>query len=106
MDLEQKKSGVEINPPPDGGLWQRPNIRLTLYLLLFLLFWLWWQSGMRVVREEVPYSQFLTYLEQDQIARVLVQDDLIEATLKLQDESTGKPRIIGEARGRVRGTAG
>ena len=94
MDLEQKKSGVEINPPPDGSLWQRPNIRLTLYLLLFLLFWLWWQSGMRVVREEVPYSQFLTYLEQDQIARVLVQDDLIEATLKLQDESTGKPRII------------
>ena len=94
MDLEKKQPGVEINKPTDGGFWQRPNVRLALYLLLFAFFWLWWQSDMRMAREKVPYSDFLKYLEQGELDEVLVKDDLIEAKLKLRDEKTGKPKVI------------
>ena len=67
MDLEKKKPGVEINKPPGDGPWQRPNAQLALYLLMFALMWFWWQSDLRVAQEEIPYSQFLKYLEQDQV---------------------------------------
>jgi len=94
MDLEKKKPGVEINKPPGDGPWQRPNAQLALYLLMFALMWFWWQSDLRVAQEEIPYSQFLKYLEQDQVDKVLVQDSYIQGTLKLKDEKSGKPRIV------------
>lgn len=94
MDLEQKKPGVEINKPPGNGSWQLSNPGLAFYILLFSLLWFWWQSDLRVSREEIPYSEFLQYLEQDQLEKVLVEDSHIQGTLKLKDESTGKSRIV------------
>ena len=77
MDLEQKKPGVEINKPPGNGSWQLSNPGLAFYILLFSLLWFWWQSDLRVSREEIPYSEFLQYLEQDQLEKVLVEDSHI-----------------------------
>jgi cell division protease FtsH len=94
MDLEKKKPGVEINKPPENASWQRPDLRLALYLLLFSVLWFWWQSDLRVAQEEIPYSQFLKYLEQDQVDKVLVEDSFIQGTLKLKDEKSGKPRVV------------
>ncbi len=94
MDLEKKKPGVEINKPPENGSWQRPDLRLALYVLLFSVLWFWWQSDLRVAQEEIPYSQFLAYLEQGQVDKVLVEDSFIQGTLKLKDERTGKPRVV------------
>jgi cell division protease FtsH len=94
MDLEQKKSGVEINRPVGDGSRQLSNPGLALGILLASLLWFWWQSDLRAAREEIPYSEFLRYLEQDQLEKVLVEDNFIQGTLKLQDERTGKPRIV------------
>ena len=56
MELDKKNPGVEINKPPYPGFWQRPDVRLALYVLLFSLLWFWWQSDLGVAREQIPYS--------------------------------------------------
>jgi cell division protease FtsH len=94
MDLDKKKPGVEINKPTENGFWQRPNVRLGLYLLLFSIMWVWWQSDFHQAREEIPYSEFVQYLETDQVDKVLVGDTYIQGILKLKDEKSGKPRVI------------
>jgi cell division protease FtsH len=45
-----------------------------------------------MVQAEIPYSQFLQYLEQDKIDKAVVTENLIDGTLKIKDEKTGKPR--------------
>ncbi len=94
MDLDKKKPGVEINKPTENGFWQRPNVRLGLYLLLLSMMWVWWQSDFHQAREEIPYSEFVQYLENDQVDKVLVGDTYIQGILKLKDEKSGKPRVI------------
>ena len=94
MELDKKKPGVEINKPPDPGFWQRPDVRLALYVLLFSLLWFWWQSDLGVAREQIPYSEFLKYLEHDQVDKVLVGDDIIQGTLKEKDQKTGQPKMV------------
>ncbi len=94
MELEKKKPGVELNKPPENDFWQRPNVRLGMYLLLCTILWVWWQSDLHQAQEEVPYSEFVTYLDQGQVDKVLVGDAVIQATLKHKDPKSGQPRVI------------
>ncbi|WOJ93112.1 ATP-dependent zinc metalloprotease FtsH [Congregibacter variabilis] len=89
---DKQQGDIEINTSADGAPWKRPNVQLAVYLMLLAM--LWWQWGMRVAREEIPYSDFLTFLDQGQIDTAIVKDNRIEAVLKIKDEKTGKPRIV------------
>ncbi|MCG6966931.1 MAG: ATP-dependent zinc metalloprotease FtsH [Chromatiaceae bacterium] len=61
---------------------------------MLLGFWLFWQNTERAALEEIPYSQFMQYLEQDQVVSAVVRDEAITGVLKLQDEQTGKQRAF------------
>jgi cell division protease FtsH len=74
--------------------WRRPNFVFILYLLMFAALWYVWKSGSRLEQEEIPYSQFLTYVQKDQIEKALVSDRLITGTLKLQDPGTGLKNFV------------
>jgi cell division protease FtsH len=92
MDLQRKKPGVELNKPPELGFWQRPQVRLALYLLMFSILWFSWQSDVRLEQEAIPYSEFVKKLEQGQVDKVLVSDSFIHGTLKTNDVKSGKPK--------------
>ena len=91
MDL--KKTGIEINKPDKLSYWRRPNIALVIYLLTFSFVWFMWQASSEMVKEEIPYSQFLKYLDQDQVEKAVVTENLIQGTLKIKD-ADGKPRAF------------
>lgn len=93
FNLDTKKPDIEINKPgpKPGGFWQRPNVLLVLYLLVFAVSWYLWQSVSRQAMEEIPYSQFLSYLDQEMVDKAVVTETLIRGTLKTEDK-TGKPR--------------
>jgi cell division protease FtsH len=90
--LRQDKPDIEINKPEKAAFWRRPNITLLMYLVFLAATWYVWHSAQTVAREEIPYSQFLKYLEQEQVDKAVVTENLIQGTLKIKDEKTGKPR--------------
>jgi cell division protease FtsH len=92
FDVGPKKPDIEVNKPTKVKFWQRPEINLVLYLLFFAAMFYLWQSSTTLEQQEIPYSQFLQYLEQNQVDKAVVTENLITGTLKLKDEKTGKPR--------------
>ncbi|MGM8226235.1 ATP-dependent zinc metalloprotease FtsH [Cellvibrio sp. ARAG 10.3] len=92
--MNQKAPDIEINKPEKTPFQRRPSVNLILYLLFFAAIWFMWQSTSRMLQEEIPYSQFLKYVEQDQVDKAVVTENLIRGTLKLKDEESGKPRVF------------
>jgi cell division protease FtsH len=90
--LGPKKPDLEVNKPAERKFWQRPDINLVLYILFVAAMFYLWQSFVTEEREEIPYSQFLHYLQQNQVDKAVVTETLITGTLKLKDKKTGKPR--------------
>ncbi len=87
-----KKPDIEINKPPDGKFWQRPEFSVWLYIILFLSFFYLWQGFSEVRQEEMPYSAFLGHVENHEVAEITITDKLITGSLTLKDEKSGKPR--------------
>ncbi len=87
-----KKPDLEINKPTDQRFWQTPGGMFLLYALFMLGLLYLWQWSAEGAREEIPYSEFLKYVEQKKVEEALVTDRLIVGTLKEQDPKTGKPR--------------
>jgi cell division protease FtsH len=92
FDLGLKRPDIEVNKPGGMTFWRRPEVSLMVYLLFLAAVWWLWHSADRMVQAEIPYSQFLQYLEQDQVDKVVVTENLINGTLKINDEKSGKPR--------------
>ena len=92
FDVGPKQPDIEVNKPAKIKFWQRPEINLVLYLLFFAVMFYLWQTSSTMEQQEIPYSQFLKYLQQDQVDKAVVTENLITGTLKLKDEKTGKPR--------------
>ncbi|MGA9031715.1 MAG: ATP-dependent zinc metalloprotease FtsH [Sulfuricaulis sp.] len=92
FDVGPKKPDIEVNKPAKTKFWQRPDVNLILYILFFAAMFYLWQSSTTMEQQEIPYSQFLQYLEQNQVDKAVVTENLITGTLKLKDEKTGKPR--------------
>jgi cell division protease FtsH len=59
---------------------------------MFGIIWYFWQSTSRLEQEEIPYSQFLAYVQQGQIDTAMVTGKLITGTLKLKDGQTDTPK--------------
>ena len=87
-----KKPDIEVNKPDDTKFWQRPYFTILLYIFLFASIWFVWRTADNLALSEIPYSQFLKYLEEEQIEKAVVSDSLISGTLKLKDETTGKQK--------------
>ncbi len=87
----QDKPRIEIRPPEEQKFWQRPGFNLLVYLLLFLGLLYFWQTKPPQQAREIPYSEFLQYVQKDQVREAVVAGDVIAGTLKIKDPKTGKP---------------
>jgi cell division protease FtsH len=86
-----KRPDIEINKPADRKFWQQPQFTLWAYILFVVLSFYLWQGYFEAKQEEIPYSQFLSYLDKNEVATVVVTDKYINGTLSLKDKKTGQP---------------
>ncbi len=92
-NLNPKKPDIEINKPSDEQrpFWQRPGPWILFYLLFII-------AAFSVFRmpdsgvQEMPYSEFLQRLDNNEIQEVLITEKLITGTLTEIDPLTGQPR--------------
>lgn len=87
----QKKPDIEINKPGKQPFWNDPRYNWIAYLLLAFLILSWWQSYQEKAQQELPYNQFLEYLEQGKVEKVVVSDKKITGLLRAETPD-GKPR--------------
>ncbi len=95
FDVGRKKPDIEVNKPDKPTkikFWQRPDVAVVLYVLFFIAMLYLWQYSSGVARSEIPYSQFLQYLDANQVRNAVITDDLISGELTLTNAKTGKPR--------------
>ena len=88
---DSKKPDIEINKPADRKFWQQPQFNLWAYILFVVLSFYLWQGYFAAQQEEIPYSQFLSYLNKNEVATAEVTDKYISGTLSVKDKKTGKP---------------
>ncbi len=87
-----KKPDIEVNKPVKPvSFWQRPDVNLIFYILFFVTLFLMWHNTTGVPREVIPYSQFLEYVQKDEVQNAVISDQRITGTLKLRGP-TGQPR--------------
>ncbi|HED19690.1 MAG TPA: ATP-dependent metallopeptidase FtsH/Yme1/Tma family protein, partial [Gammaproteobacteria bacterium] len=86
------KPRIEINKTTRQKFWQNPGFTLIIYLLFIFLSFQMWQGYKEAKREEIPYSEFLRYVDNKEVARAIVTDKLIQGTLTINDERTNQPR--------------
>ncbi len=83
---------IEINKSSEQKFWQRPDFTLFLYLLFILVsFWLW-QGMAQAKREEIPFSEFLEYVDKGKVKEVVITERYIAGTLDEIDDRTHQPR--------------
>ncbi|RLB16004.1 MAG: cell division protein FtsH [Deltaproteobacteria bacterium] len=92
FNINQKEPDLHVNTPPEKKLWQKQGpFSLWYFIIMFLLFYLF-QSSLQIKREEIPYSQFMKYLQAGQVSECVIKQNIIVGKLKLMDQKTGKPR--------------
>jgi cell division protease FtsH len=87
-----KKPEIEINKTTNEKFWQNPNFTFWMYVRFILISFQFYQGYLQARQEEIPYSDFLTYVKKHQVAEAVVTDRVITGALTLKDEKTGKPR--------------
>ena len=95
FDVGSKKPDIEVNKPEKPSkmkFWRRPDVALVMYVLFFIAMIYVWQYSSGVAQTEIPYSQFLQYLDRNQVENAVVSDNLISGKLTINDPKTGKPR--------------
>lgn len=83
---------IEINKTSKPSFWQNPQFTLFLYLLFIVLSFQFWQKNAENKQLEIPYSQFLDYVENKRVAEAIVTDKAILGTFKESDMATGEPK--------------
>lgn len=84
MGLKHKPR-VEINPPDPNepnGLRQKLNSNVFFYILLTIAVLYLWQGYQEARQEEIPYSQFLQYVQEQRVEEAVVTEQFIAGTLK------------------------
>ena len=95
FNLPQKKEpDLEINKPSDKHKHKNPWINFIWYLLMILFFIYLFQMPFQKNKEEIPYSQFLEYLDSNKIDSCTVSDKSIAGVLKIKDKKTGKKEFF------------
>ena len=87
-----KKPEIEINKTTIEKFWQNPNFTFWLYLIFILISFQFYQGYQQAKQQEIPYSEFLTHVQNQEVAEAVVTDRVITGTLTLTDDKTGQPR--------------
>ncbi len=91
--LGNNKPEIELNKTNKPvKFWQNPNFTFWAYLFFILISFQFYQNYQQARQEEIPYSEFLQYLEKREVAEAVVTDRLITGTLTIKDKKTNKPR--------------
>ncbi|MGD0959109.1 MAG: ATP-dependent zinc metalloprotease FtsH [Methylomonas sp.] len=87
-----RESFSKPTPEAEGqsGDANRNQPRFFLYLLLGILVLSFLSSGERIQGEEIPYNQFISWVNDNKIERAVVTQRFITGTLKVADEKIGK----------------
>jgi len=88
---------LEINKPHDHkhqSFWQRPDFNLWLYVIFMLISMYFWQQYSEAKRSEIPYSEFLQYLQKGKVSEVVISDKFISGKLTEQQPGSDKPRYF------------
>jgi cell division protease FtsH len=93
----QNRSGnnepeIEINKTTNQSFWQHPQFNFLLYLLFIFVSFQFWQRHVETQSLEIPYSEFLQYVEKNQVTEAVVTDKAIFGTLSSIDSRTGQPK--------------
>ncbi len=86
------KPRVDMDGHSRPPFWQTPQFNLILYLLFVLLSFHLWGRMEETRRLEIPYSEFLEYVEKKEVAQAVVTDKAITGELTRTDSETGEPR--------------
>jgi cell division protease FtsH len=93
FNLGSKPPEIEVNKPDPKVSWRNnPYISLLLYLVIFSVVWMTWNSNGRQQSEPLAYSEFKTYLDQGRVKNVVIGDETISGTLTINDDKTGRLR--------------
>jgi len=57
----KNKPDLHVNNPPEKKLWQRQGPFSIWYFIVMLMLLYFFQSGLQVKNEEIPYSQFQNF---------------------------------------------
>jgi len=87
-----QKPEIEINKTTNEKFWQNPNFTFWLYLIFILVSFQFYQGYQQARQQEIPYSEFLTHVQNHEVAEAVVTDKVITGTLTLTDEKTSQPR--------------
>ncbi len=91
--LGNKKPEIELNKTNKPvKFWQNPNFTFWAYLFFILISFQFYQNYRQARQEEIPYSEFLQYLQKKEVAEAVVTDKLITGVLTIKDKKTNKPR--------------
>jgi len=92
FNFNPKEPEMHVNKPAEKKLWQKQGpFSIWYFVIMFLLLYML-QSTMQVKREQIPYSQFMQYVQSGQIAECVIKQNTIAGTLNLMDKKTKKPR--------------
>ncbi len=87
-----KKPDIEINKPTEGKFWQQPQFTIWMYIIFIISSMYLWQGFAEMRQEEIPYSEFLSHVENHEVAEATVTNKLISGILTINDKKSGKPR--------------
>ena len=87
-----KKPDIEINKTTKEKFWQNPNFTFWIYLVFILVSVQFYQGYKETKQQEIPYSEFLSHVDKQEVAKAVITDKLITGTLTIKDEKTGKPK--------------
>ena len=86
-DLEINKGGSS-----EPKFWQRSDFNISLYLIIMLLSFYFWQGYTETKNEEIPYSEFLQHVEKKEIKQAIVTEKYVSGLLTTDDPATGKSK--------------
>ncbi len=93
MGFGRKEPELELNKPHEKQpFWQSPQFNFWLYLFMILSLVYLFQMQREQARIEIPYSEFLQKVEQQQVKEAVITNKVIIGELKEIDPATGKPR--------------
>ncbi len=93
LGLGRKEPELELNKPHEKQpFWQSPQFNFWLYLFMILSLVYLFQMQREQARIEIPYSEFLQKVEQQQVKEAVITNKVIIGELKETDPATGKPK--------------
>ncbi len=86
------KPEIEINKSGEIQFWQRPEFSFWAYVIFMIISLYLWGGYSQALKEEIPYSEFIAYVNKNEVAEAVVTDKSISGTLTLKNEKTNTLR--------------